>query len=504
MIKKLKGAIIHAAERAGYSILRTEALERERGEREFAGKLQAIAEERDGLVAERDKLTKGRIIIEERVRALEQGRLHSKSVKAGKNSTLKFLATRLLPASLVWRRELEELRTEQHRREDALSDERQALRTALVSAREDAARRESEVERELVSAREDAARRGAEFEQRLTAAAAELAAARDAFARREAELQQRFNSQLAESIKVIAAVTADREKPARRGQSPKRRYREYGFHVFRGLFPISGIARIHEMLEAEVYRSDAPLLRHPQGQRLTNVFSDTVNAGKVVANALWEPHLQPEMPGLAQALIDLICTDAVAQRLAQLDGKRRYLLCQTILFFLSPTTQLHIDGWAFDTEPSGGAHTIWFPLEEIIFDQGPVCVAEWKLGNVLSASDMGIEDFPGELARDGLGTYKRYHDGLNCEIERRAVTLHVPQLRLGDAVVFASLTPHGSVPARGNQKFRRMAVQAIVAPAGEPLGNLWRNLSGERPTVPEASEIRPINDRWGLRLRAPA
>ena len=148
------------------------------------------------------------------------------------------------------------------------------------------------------------------------------------------------------------------------------------------------------------------------------------------------------------------------------------------LFSLSPTTQLHIDGWAFDTEPSGGAHTIWFPLEEIIFDQGPVCVAEWKLGNVLSASDMGIKDFPGELARDGLGTYKRYHDGLNCEIERRAVTLHVPQLRLGDAVVFASLTPHGSVPARGNQKFRRMAVQAIVAPAGEPLGVCGATLVG--------------------------
>ena len=120
---------------------------------------------------------------------------------ARKNSTLKSVADRLLPRSLVWRSELEELRTEQHRREDALSDEIQALRTELVRAREDAARRE------------------AEFERRLAAAAAELAAARGESARREAELLQSFNRQLAESAKVTAAVAAEREKLARQGQA---------------------------------------------------------------------------------------------------------------------------------------------------------------------------------------------------------------------------------------------------------------------------------------------
>jgi len=113
--------------------------------------------------------------------------LHANSAMPRKNSTLNSVADRLLPRSLVWRSELEELRTEQHRREDALSDEIQALRTELVSAREDAARRE------------------AEFQRQLAATAAEL--------------QQSFNSQLAESAKVTATVTAERERLARQGQA---------------------------------------------------------------------------------------------------------------------------------------------------------------------------------------------------------------------------------------------------------------------------------------------
>ena len=157
---------------------------------------------------------------------------------AKKNSTLKSVANRLLPRSLVWRRELEELRTEQHRRQDALSDEIQGLKTELVSACEDAARREAELKRrlaaELAAARDEAAHREAELQQRLSEVmaasarreaelqqqlAAELAAARDDAARREAELLQRFNSQLAESAKVNAAVTAEKETLARQGQA---------------------------------------------------------------------------------------------------------------------------------------------------------------------------------------------------------------------------------------------------------------------------------------------
>ncbi len=95
---------------------------------------------------------------------------------ARKNSTLTSVADKLLPRSLVWRSELEELRTEQHRREDALGDEIQALRAELVNAREDAVRR-------------------------------------------EAKQLQSFNSQLAESAKVTATVTAERERLARQGQA---------------------------------------------------------------------------------------------------------------------------------------------------------------------------------------------------------------------------------------------------------------------------------------------
>src|SRR5208282_5986198 len=72
---------------------------------------------------------------------------HAKSAMARKNPTLKSVADRLLPKALVWRRELEELRTAQHRREDALNDEIVALRTELETAREDAARRDAEFER---------------------------------------------------------------------------------------------------------------------------------------------------------------------------------------------------------------------------------------------------------------------------------------------------------------------------------------------------------------------
>src|SRR6202035_1006412 len=69
---------------------------------------------------------------------------------------------------------------------------------------------------------------------------------------------------------------------------------------------------------------------------------------------------------------------------------KKYAIHQTILFFQSAGTPVHIDGWGLDTLPRGGVITLWIPLEPVDLDNGPIAIVPWELGRRLTQEQLKI------------------------------------------------------------------------------------------------------------------
>src|SRR5262249_5294033 len=109
----------------------------------------------------------------------------------------------------------------------------------------------------------------------------------------------------------------------------------------------------------------------------------------------------------------------------------------------------------------GFAHTIWLPLEPVSLSNGPLAVVPWPRGKVVSPSELGVEE-PAEPADGSRRPHVAYHAALQAYLRRHAPDWVVPQLDPGDMVVFASTTPHGTLPF---QSPARAAMQVLVRPS---------------------------------------
>jgi hypothetical protein len=294
-------------------------------------------------------------------------------------------------------------------------------------------------------------------------------------------------------MKPFARSTAEGTTEA--GAASRAFYAHNGYCVLRGLIRAEAIAAVHKVLAHEVYANSAPLKRHLSLTKDPHAYLPTADGQTTVANALLDPHMQTETPTLRRVLIDLICTTAVADGLASIDDARAnaYVVYQIILFFVSPGTDTHIDGWGGDTVPPGGQITLWIPLEPVTPENGPVGIFPWPKGQFLSDKDLGI-DIKSGTPRE---IYDRYHGALKDVIHERGIPRAVPQLGVGDLLAFSSLTPHMSLPPR-REGLTRMALQVLIRPVRSP----WRR------SIPQAlaGEIRyrqPYCAKIGTRWRVP-
>jgi hypothetical protein len=242
-------------------------------------------------------------------------------------------------------------------------------------------------------------------------------------------------------------------------------YAQNGYCVLRGVIRAEAVAAVHNALAHEVYANPAPLKRHLSLTKDPHAYLATADGRTTVANALLDPHMQTETPALRRVLIDLICTTAVADGLASIDDARAnaYVVRQIILFFVSPGTDIHIDGWGGDTVPPGGQTTLWIPLEPVTPENGPVGIFPWPKGQFLSDKDLGIDISSGTSSE----IYHRYHDALKTAIRERGILCAVPQLVVGDVLAFSSLTPHMSLPPK-REGLTRMALQVLIRPIRSP------------------------------------
>jgi ectoine hydroxylase-related dioxygenase (phytanoyl-CoA dioxygenase family) len=268
-------------------------------------------------------------------------------------------------------------------------------------------------------------------------------------------------------------------------------YRRNGFKVFRQALSLSSIATLRGAIEAEVLKSDRPFLRHRSAARQAHDLIDDGRGRRLPRNGLLNPHVQLETPKVGAALGALIFTDKVADLLTLLDGGGRYTVHQTILFFVAPGTDIHVDGWGFDTVPFGHAHTLWAPLEKVTSRNGPVMIVPWPRGRFLSPDDLGVEP-PAEDGEQRL--YHAYHAALNSYVRDHAPEPVVPDLDPGDLVVFASSTPHGTKPAIDPS---RLALQILVRPNHRRWDTWPRFYAGHSKGADTPRFfLRKINSRW--------
>jgi ectoine hydroxylase-related dioxygenase (phytanoyl-CoA dioxygenase family) len=270
-------------------------------------------------------------------------------------------------------------------------------------------------------------------------------------------------------------------------------YRDHGYAIFRGVLPLQAIDALRSTVESEVIASDRPFLRHKSSAREANRFIEDEHGRKVLADALLNPHGQPETPRTAAAIEELLLTEGVADLLASIDGARNHTVHQTILFFTPPGTELHVDGWGLDTEPRGFAHTIWLPLEPVTLRNGPLAIVPWPRGKVLSPAELGVDE-PSAPADGERRSYVAYHAALNAYLRRHAPDCVVPQLDPGDVVVFASTTPHGTLPFASPSRF---AMQVLVRPSNLRWGS-WAEFAsglGQSPKDPWRG-LKIVGERW--------
>ncbi len=249
-------------------------------------------------------------------------------------------------------------------------------------------------------------------------------------------------------------------------------YQQRGYHVFRNVLPVDKVDALAHLVHSHIRYRQEPLLRHDMSFSAHKYARGTA----LIENSLMDCHLpfKETMQPVETALASLVASPAVASSLRQLDDAAHYTIHQTIFFFISQLTTLHFDGWGFDTAPRGHAHTLWIPLQDLDHRSGLPSVIPWERGKLLSEADLGLppEDDTGDR-------YGRYSKAFIAQVMRESPELTTCMLRKGDFMVWASTTPHLSLPSKAwpprvfETAVERMSLQVLVRPSHMAWGNFF-------------------------------
>jgi hypothetical protein len=242
-----------------------------------------------------------------------------------------------------------------------------------------------------------------------------------------------------------------------------RQYQDLGYKVLRGILPKDRIDVLAGIVRDVVVPHRGPLLRQDAGMAPHDFFPGTT----LIRNPLANAHLPISRPmePLEAALTAVVTCPELADALRRLDGAHHYNIHQTLLFFAAQTTELHIDSWGLDTAPHGFAHTLWIPLQDMTPDSGLPSVIPWPRGKVVTEADLGLTTAGSRAER-----YDRYHRALSAKLMAESPEVTTSVVRRGDLIVWTSLTPHFTLPAR-HYPCERLSLQVLLRPMDARWGN---------------------------------
>lgn len=269
------------------------------------------------------------------------------------------------------------------------------------------------------------------------------------------------------------------------GESPRRHYRRRGYYVFRDVFPVGQIDALADMARNTMPDYQGEHLRQDGRAAVNDFYPGT----RLIRNPPFNLHLPlaSDLRPLSVALQALITAPALADRLKELDGAEHYHINQTLLFFAAQTTEFHIDSWALDTVPHGGAHTLWIPLRDMDFKSGLPSILPWPMGKLVSEQELGLSSDRSHAER-----YARYHEALSAKLLKDGPEITTALVRRGDLMVWSSLTPHFTLPS---QPFptERLSLQVLLRPAHAKWGNFT-----VQPTDHSSVHVLPASDQFSF------
>jgi hypothetical protein len=242
----------------------------------------------------------------------------------------------------------------------------------------------------------------------------------------------------------------------------RRRYRARGYDVFKGVLPVGLVDKVAGLARTTLVASKGKHLRQSGRAEVNEFFPGT----PLIRNSPSNLHLplSPDLHAITAAVQELITTSALAERLSELDGATHYHINQTLLFSAAQTTAPHVDSWAIDTVPHGGAHTLWIPLQDMEHQSGIPAVIPWPVGKLISEQEFGLSvDAP------HADRYERYQAALAAAISAGTPEVVTALARRGDVLVWSSLTPHFTLPSRPFPR-ERLSMQVLLWPAGVKWG----------------------------------
>lgn len=224
-------------------------------------------------------------------------------------------------------------------------------------------------------------------------------------------------------------------------------YRQNGYAVFRGTLSVAQL----EAREREIIAPfNGPLPRHDGTFRTR----EEVRAGSLPLSThygLNNSHMWriSSVDGFVAAFRDVLFSSAIFDALHSLDGETHYTLHQSIFFFESPLTGLHIEAVSLDTTPRGSSFTVWAAVDPVTPRNGPAYVVPRPLGHYDPDPPERTIPAHARITADG--------------VQARGEMLTALTLNPGDFVVWGPGTPHGSMPAFPQESARR-SFQAIYRP----------------------------------------
>ncbi|WP_422001772.1 phytanoyl-CoA dioxygenase family protein [Reyranella sp.] len=271
-------------------------------------------------------------------------------------------------------------------------------------------------------------------------------------------------------------------------RSARRCYSEHGYCVFRNAFAPQNIAEIAELIRDSIPSFDGELLRQDGRPAPNDFFPGTL----LVRNPLLHPHLSlaDSLGGhLGTALMDLVTSDALGERLNILDRQQHYVIHQVLLFFAAQTTELHLDSWSLDTAPLGHSHTVWIPLQDLDHRSGSPAVIAWPIGRVLTEAALGLS------TEGSLGErYERYQRALSTHLRASSPEAATALLQMGDAFIWSSLTPHFTLPSYPFPR-ERLSLQVLIRPASMKWGDFTA-----QPYDRHSLQLRQVSSWFSVRV----
>ena len=254
-------------------------------------------------------------------------------------------------------------------------------------------------------------------------------------------------------------------------------FARYGFTVFQNALSLSAINETVARIERHVIPYEGELLRQGNRYESHNRGGDRTPNDPMIINAILNAHRinTDVLADFPDQLLNLVCHPDIAAGLSEIDPRPPFTLHQTLLFFTSPHTALHIDSWGIDTIPPGYAYTVWVPLEDVNIRSGPPYLVPWKVGNLITLEEFGLslplETETGTSERES--SYHSYNEALEEHVRKQGPDPFTYLAKKGDILVWSSLTPHGSWGSISGG-WTRLSVQTLFRPTSLPWGNFIR------------------------------